>query len=70
MTLPSVSKDLLMAAPSFNRVPADPAVLAFSEPAKSTKFTCSLVWWLRAGVVAGAVLLLAVVVLTYKEVSL
>lgn len=43
ITLPRVSKDLLMAAPSFNRVPADPAVLAFSEPAKSTKFTCSFV---------------------------
>lgn len=43
MTLPSVSRDLLMAAPSLSRVPADPAVLEFSEPARSTKLTYS-VW--------------------------
>lgn len=39
MTLPSVRRDLLMDAPSFNRVPAEPAKFEFSEPARSTKFT-------------------------------
>lgn len=42
MTLPSVSSDLLIAAPSLSRVPADPAVLEFSEPARSTRLTCGV----------------------------
>ena len=37
MTLPKVVRDLLMLAPSFNRVPVAPVALARSEPAKSTR---------------------------------
>ena len=37
MTLPSVVRDLLILAPSFNLAPVAPVLLALSLPAKSTK---------------------------------
>lgn len=37
MTLPSVVRDLLMFAPSFNCCPVAPVDRALSEPARSTK---------------------------------
>ena len=36
MQLPSVESDLLIAAPSFRRVPLDPAASDRSDPARST----------------------------------
>ena len=42
ITVPSVSRDLLMKLPSFNDWPVVPDLLARSDPARSTRFNVDM----------------------------
>lgn len=43
MTSPSADNDLLMLWASFNWLPAEPDFLTLSEPARSTKLSCTYI---------------------------